>query len=258
VLAGTHTSLGAARLDYVLQMADTNLILGQRLSEWVGHAPAIEEDLGFANTALDLMGLARLLLTYAGELEGLQRTEDDLAFLREEGQYRNLTLAEQPNGDFGHTVVRQVLIDAYQLELYTRLQQSTDARLAAIAAKAVKETQYHLRYSASWLIRLGDGTQDSHDRVQQSLIALWPLTVELFDESDADRALSSAGIAPVLSEVKRAWDVRVDAILIEAALSRPKDSPFRWQGRRGVHTEHLGLLLTELQYMQRSYPGAQW
>jgi len=248
----------AVRKDYVLQLADTSLILGQRLGEWVGHAPAIEEDLGLANTALDLVGQARMLLTYAGELEGEGRDEDQLAFLREERDFRNLALVEQPNRDFGHTIVRQVLVDAYQLELYERLQHSTDARLAAIAAKALKETRYHLRYSGSWLVRLGDGTAESHARVQDALERLWPFTRELFEELEADRALSAAGIAPELAVVAVAWRARLDPLFAEATLNRPKDAPFRWFGRRGVHSEHLGYILADMQYMQRTHPGAQW
>src|SRR5271155_961554 len=167
---------------YVLRLADLSLVLGQRLGECVGHAPVLEEDLGLANVALDLIGQARLLLSYAGETEGRGRTEDDLAFLREQGEYLNPTLVEQPNGDFGETIVRQVLIDAFQLALYERLTSSTDERIAAVAAKAVKETRYHLRYSSSWLVRLGDGTPESQARVQSALDRLWPYTVELCEE----------------------------------------------------------------------------
>jgi ring-1,2-phenylacetyl-CoA epoxidase subunit PaaC len=247
-----------ARMDYLLQLADTSLILGQRLGEWVGHAPAIEEDLGLANTALDLIGQSRLLLSYAGELEGRGRTEDQLAFLREDSEFRNPALVEQPNGDFGHTIVRQVLIDAYQLELYERLQRSTDARLAEICAKAVQETRYHFRYSSGWLIRLGDGTAVSHARVQEALDRLWPFTVELFDEDDKERDLAGAGIAPQWADVQRAWSDRLDALFDEATLKRPADTSYRWFGRRGVHTEHLGYLLADLQHLQRAYPGGAW
>jgi ring-1,2-phenylacetyl-CoA epoxidase subunit PaaC len=248
----------ATRLDYLLQLADSSLILGQRLGEWVGHAPALEEDLGLANTALDLIGQARLLLTYAGEVEGRGRTEDQLAFLREESEFRNVALVEQPNGDFGHTVVRQVLFDAYQLELYERLQQSSDSQLAAIAAKALKETRYHLRYSGSWLVRLGDGTAESHARVQQALDRLWPFTRELFDEQDPDRELLALGVAPRLADLERAWSAKLGELLREATLARPADAPFRWFGRRGVHTEHLGYILADMQYLQRAHPGATW
>ena len=257
--ASTPAAVGVdVRVDFVLQLADSCLILGQRLGEWIGHAPALEEDLGLANTALDLMGQARLLLGYAGELEGRGRSDDQLAFLRDGGEYRNLALVEQPNGDFGHTIVRQALFDAYQLELYEQLQQSTDARLAAIAAKAVKETRYHFRYSGSWLVRLGDGTEESHARVSQALERLWPFTRELFDEQEPDRALAAAGIAPPLADVSRAWAARMTELLHEARLERPKDTPYRWFGRRGVHTEHLGYILAEMQYLPRTFPGATW
>jgi ring-1,2-phenylacetyl-CoA epoxidase subunit PaaC len=255
-------SLGAATADgrfrYLLRLADTSLILGQRLGEWVGHAPAIEEDLGLANTALDLIGQARLLLSHAAELEGKGRDADALAFLRVEGEYSNATLAEQPNGDFGQTIVRQVLIDAWQLELYQWLVRSGDARLGAIAAKAVKETTYHLRYSAGWLVRLGDGTAESHARVQQALDRLWPLTHELFDADELDREMAAAEIAPPLADLRCAWSLRLDAIFTAATLTRPAESPFRWYGKQGRHSEHLGHLLTDLQYLQRSYPGARW
>ena len=255
---------GAAAIDkaalfrYVLRLGDLNLILGQRLGEWVGHAPALEEDLGLANIALDLIGQARLFLTYAGEIEGCGRDEDQLAFLREQGAYFNAVLAEQPNGDFGRTIVRQVLIDAFQLELYQRMVSSSDARLAAIAAKAVKEVRYHLRYSSGWLTRLGDGTEDSRARVTSALEVLWPYTVELFAEDDVDRTMADLGVAPRLSEVQAAWDARLDAILAEATLTRPRARPHAWHGKRGQHSEHLGYLLAEMQHLQRSYPGARW
>src|ERR1700690_2909945 len=201
---------------YVLRLGDLALVLGQRLSEWVGHAPALEEDLGLANIALDLVGQARLLLAYAGEIEGRGRDEDKLAYLREQGAYFNAILAEQPNGDFGQTIVRQVLIEAFQLELYERMTASRDERLAAIAAKSVKEVRYHLRYSSDWLVRLGDGTAESHARVQSALELLWPYTVELFAEDDLDRMMADAGIAPRLSEVHAAWIRRLEPILAEA------------------------------------------
>jgi ring-1,2-phenylacetyl-CoA epoxidase subunit PaaC len=243
---------------YVLRLGDLSLVLGQRLGEWVGHAPALEEDLGLANVALDLIGQARLLLTYAGEVEGLGRDEDDIAFLREHGQYLNPVLVEQPNGDFGQTIVRQVLIDAFQLELYERMQASTDERLAAIAAKAVKEVRYHLRYSSGWLVRLGDGTLDSHARVQSALDALWPYTVELFAEDELDRAMADGGVAPRLADVHAAWRARLEAILAEATLERPQDRAHSWHGKRGQHSEHLGYILAEMQHLQRAYPEARW
>jgi ring-1,2-phenylacetyl-CoA epoxidase subunit PaaC len=243
---------------YVLRLADLSLVLGQRLGEWVGHAPALEEDLGLANVALDLVGQARLLLTYAGEVEGRGRGEDEIAFLREHGEYLNAILVEQPNGDFGHTIVRQVLIDAFQLELYERMTASTDERLAAIAAKSAKEVRYHLRYSRGWLVRLGDGTEESHARVQTSLDTLWPYTVELFAEDELDGMMADHGVAPRLSDVHAAWLGRIDEMLAEATLNRPKDRPHSWHGKRGQHSEHLGYILAEMQYLQRTFPGARW
>jgi ring-1,2-phenylacetyl-CoA epoxidase subunit PaaC len=248
----------ALRLRYVLRLADTSLILGQRLSEWIGHAPALEEDLGLANIALDLIGQARLLLSYAGELEGRGRGEDELAFLRDASEFLNLTLAEQPNGDFGRTLVRQLLLSAFQLELYEALQMSTDPRLAEIAAKAVKETRYHVRYATSWVVRLGDGTLESRARVQTAIDELWPLTTELFAADGVDEAMALAGVAPLLAHLKSRWSERIDAALREATLTRPADSLFPWHGKRGVHTEHLGYMLAEMQFLQRAYPGAQW
>jgi len=243
---------------YVLRLGDLSLVLGQRLGEWVGHAPALEEDLGLANIALDLIGQARLLLTYAGEVEGRGRDEDAIAYLREHGEYLNAILAEQPNGDFGQTIVRQVLIDAFQLELYERMSASTDQRLAAIAAKSVKEVRYHLRYSSGWLVRLGDGTEESQARVQSALDGLWPYTVELFAEDELDRLMAEQGVAPRLAEVHAAWSARIGRILAEATLNRPKDRPHSWHGKRGQHSEHLGYILAEMQHMQRAYPGARW
>ena len=245
-------------LEYVLRLGDTSLILAQRLGSWIGHAPAIEEDLGLANTALDLLGQARMLLTYAGELEGLGRDEDKLADLRVEADFRNLTLAELPNGDFGDTIVRQFLVDAYQLELFERLTASADPRLAEIAAKAVKETRYHARYSASWLVRLGDGTAESHARVQASLRNVWKFTAELVTPDATDHAIATAGLGPDPDEVARAWSARVDGVLAEATLERPPAQPFQWFGKQGRHTEYLGHVLTDLQYLQRTFPGASW
>lgn len=243
---------------YVLRLGDLSLILGQRLGELVGHGPALEEDLGLANISLDLIGQARLLLSYAGEIEGQNRDEDALAFLRDHRDYFNAVLAEQPNGDFGHTIVRQVLVDAFQQEIYSRLSHSSDQRLGAIAAKAEKETRYHLRYSSGWLIRLGDGTEESRARVQTALDTLWPYTVELFAADELDSRMAAAGIAPQLSEVHTAWAARIETILAEATLKRPVDRPYSWYGKRGEHSEHLGYILSEMQYLQRTHPGAHW
>jgi ring-1,2-phenylacetyl-CoA epoxidase subunit PaaC len=256
--ARPHGPDEGALFRYLLRLGDLSLVLGQRLGEWLGHSPALEEDLGLANIALDLIGQARLLLSYAGEAEGRGRGEDELAFLREHREYRNPILAEQPNGDFGCTIVRQVLIDAYQLELYERLEASSDPRLAAIAAKSVKEIRYHLRYSGGWLVRLGDGTEESHARVRSALDALWPYTAELFAEDTLDRMMAEHGVAPRLAEVHAGWLRRLDPILAEATLERPRDRPYSWHGKRGEHSEHLGYLLAEMQYLQRAYPGARW
>jgi ring-1,2-phenylacetyl-CoA epoxidase subunit PaaC len=258
----TGSSTGApaadARLRYVLRLADTSLVLAQRLGEWIGHAPAIEEDLGLANTSLDLIGQARLLLTYAGELEGRGRGEDALAFLREEHEFYNVTLAEQPNGDFGQTIVRQFLLDAWQCDLYEALSASTDERLAQIAAKALKETLYHVRYSGGWLVRLGDGTDESRARVQAALELLWPLTTELFDADAIDVAMHAQGVAPDLAALRAKWLARVDAVLAEATLQRPPDVRTIRYGKRGEHGESLGRLLAEMQALHRAHPGAQW
>jgi ring-1,2-phenylacetyl-CoA epoxidase subunit PaaC len=247
-----------ARFRYVLRLADTSLVLGQRLGEWVGHSPALEEDLGLANLSLDLIGQARLLLTYAGELEGKGRDEDQLAFLRDGTDFCNLTLAEQPNGDFGHSIVRQLLIDAWQLELYEALQHSSDERLAAIAAKALKETRYHFRYSAGWVVRLGDGTEESKTRVQAALDELWRFTGELFTADEVDLDMAAQKVAPDIAALKPKWLARIDEVLREATLTRPADTDYPWHGKSGRHTEHLGYLLAEMQFLQRAYPGAQW
>ena len=207
-------TLRQAQFDYLLRLGDTSLVLAQRLGEWVGHAPALEEDLGLANVALDLLGQARLLLSYAGELEGCGRNEDALAFLRDVPEFRNLALVEQPNGDFGATIVRQFLIDAYQRELYAVARSSsTDERLAGIAAKALKETEYHWRFSSRWLVRLGDGTVESHERVQRALTELWPYTNEFFDEDPIDRAMAQARIAPSLAGLETRWRALLSAVI---------------------------------------------
>ncbi len=243
---------------YVLRLADTNLVLAQRLGEWVGHAPALEEDLGLANVALDLLGQARLLLAHAGELEGRGRDEDALAYLREESEFLNLTLVEQPNGDFGRTIVRQFLFDAWQFALYEALLPSRDAKLAAIAAKAVKEASYHLRYSSGWLIRLGDGTPESHARVADALPRLWPFTGELFEADDVDREAVAAGIGPAPAALADAWNRAVDGVLAEATLTRPPAVSYPWHGKQGRHSEHLGYLLAEMQSLHRAHLGATW
>ena len=243
---------------YLLRLGDTSLILGQRLGEWIGHSPALEEDLGLANLSLDLVGQARLLLTYAGEVEGKGRDEDALAFFRDAPQFMNHALAEQPNGDFAQTIVRQFLLDAWQLEMYEALSSSADTRLAAIAAKALKESRYHFRFSSGWLVRLGDGTEESHRRAQSALNALWRFTDELFSADEVDEQMAAAGVGPRLSELQARWSAHIDEVLREATLTRPPSARYPWHGKRGVHTEHLGHMLTEMQHLQRTYPGAQW
>jgi ring-1,2-phenylacetyl-CoA epoxidase subunit PaaC len=250
--------LNDALLRYVLRLADTSLVLGQRLGEWIGHAPSLEEDLGLANLALDLIGQARLLLSYAGEIEGKGRDEDALAFLRDAPEFLNLTLAEQPNGDFAHTIVRQWLIDAWQIEVYEGLAGSADTRLAAIAAKALKETRYHYRFSSGWLVRLGDGTTESRARAQQAVDSLWRFTEELFAADEIDERMAAAAIAPPLGAAAERFAKRVAEDLHRATLVRPAPQPHPWYGKRGVHTEHLGHLLGEMQHLQRTYPGVRW
>jgi ring-1,2-phenylacetyl-CoA epoxidase subunit PaaC len=252
------SGLSEALLRYVLRLGDTSLVLGQRLGEWVGHAPALEEDLGLANLALDLIGQARLLLSYAGELEGRGRDEDALAFLRDSPEFLNVALAEQPNGDFAQTMVRQFLLDTWQVEIYEALASSTDTRLAAIAAKALKESRYHFRFSSGWLIRLGDGTEESHLRTQAALDSLWRFTDELFTPDDVDEQMAVAGVAPRLEELAPRWFAHVDEVLREATVKRPATAHYPWYGKRGVHTEHLGHMLAEMQHLQRTYPGALW
>ncbi len=252
-------SAGAEALfRYLLRLGDTSLVLGQRLGEWIGHAPALEEDLGLANLALDLVGQARLILTYAAEVEGKGRDEDALAFLRDAPQFMNLTLAEQPNGDFAQTIVRQVLLDAWQLEVYESLSKSADTRLAAIAAKVVKESRYHFRFSSGWLIRLGDGTEESHRRTQDAVNSLWRFTDELFAPDEVDEQMAAAGVVPHLEELQPRWSAHIDEVFREATLQRPASARYPWHGKRGVHTEHLGHMLAEMQHLQRTYPGAQW
>ncbi|MBM0105343.1 phenylacetate-CoA oxygenase subunit PaaC [Steroidobacter sp. S1-65] len=254
----THSASAELRFRYATYLGDTSLILAQRLGEWVGHAPALEEDLALANIALDLLGQARYLLSYAGEIEGKGRSEDDLAFLRDPSDFSNLALVEQPNVDFGHTIVRQFLLDAWQLELFEKLQASSEPRFAELAAKALKETRYHYRFSAGWVVRLGDGTEESHNRVQAGLDALWRFTSEMFAPGAADEEAAAAGLGPDPASLRAAWLANVEQVLQTATLKRPADVPFRWFGKRHQHTDHLSHLLAEMQFMQRTYPGAQW
>ncbi len=248
---------------YALRLGDDSLVLGQRLGEWCAKCPEMELDVALMNTSLDLLGRARGFLTYAGEVEGKGRDEDHLAFLRDQGDFRNVLLVEQPNGHFGTTIVRQILFDAFDLAFMEGLATSGDETLAAIAAKAVKETRYHLKFSRDWLVRLGDGTDESHGRVAEALETVWPFHHELFEMDDLERRLVAAGIAVDRESLKDRWDATVDAALAEATLTRPADG---WKpgtghwggGKAGNHTEHLGFLLAEMQWMQRAYPGQSW
>ena len=246
-------------VEFCLRLGDSALVLGHRLSEWSSRAPSLEEDIALSNVALDLIGQARVLLTYAGEVEGAGRDEDALAYLRDAPDYRNLLLVEQPNGDFATTMLRQFLYDAYVLELWEALRGSSDGTIAALAERAVKETTYHVEHSASWVLRLGDGTDESHRRMVAALDELWMYTGELHADDDVDRAMAEAGVAPLPSSLAEPWRERVTAVLREATLEVP---PFdAWMlagGRAGRHTEHLGYLLAEMQHLQRTYPGATW
>lgn len=244
--------------EVALRLGDTCLVLAQRLGEWCGHAPALEEDIALANIALDVLGHARALLTRAGELEGAGRDEDHLAYLRDASEFRNLLLVELPNGDFGQTLLRQLFYDAYAVELWAALAGSTDSGLAGVAGKAAKESAYHLRHSTSWVVRLGDGTEESHARMLQALEALWPYAGEAFLDDDADRAAADAGVAPLPSTLEPAWRARVGRALEEATLPVPPDPWWQRGGRAGRHTEHLGYLLAELQVVRRAHPGASW
>ena len=245
-------------LEYVLRIGDNALVLGQRLSEWCGHAPVLEEDLALANMALDLIGQSRLLLTHAGRLEGRGRDEDALAFLRPEAHFRNLTLCELPNADFAHTMLRNFLFSAFQVALWERLAESADTELAAIAAKSLKEARYHVRHAGDWVIRLGDGSAESHTRAQAALDYLWPYTTELFAPTPADAAVAAAAVGPAWSELEPDWAALVAPVLDEATLGVPARTPLRSYGKFGRHSEHLGHLLAEMQYLQRTYPGARW
>jgi ring-1,2-phenylacetyl-CoA epoxidase subunit PaaC len=244
--------------EYVLRMGDDSLILGHRVSEWCGHGPILEEDIALTNMALDLIGQATNLLEYAGELEGKGRDGDALAFLRYDREYKNLLLVEQTNGDFGKTIMRQFFFDAYRKLLFERLIKSTDVQLAAIADKSLKETKYHLKHSSEWVIRLGDGTEESHNRIQESLDALWKYTAELFFENEVDSNLIAAGIIPSMEGIQEDWNEIVFSVLEEATLTIPTNKWKQEGGRIGKHTEHLGLLLAEMQYMQRAYPNMKW
>lgn len=247
-----------AAVQYLLRIGDTCLILAQRLGEWCGHAPALEEDIAMTNMALDLVGQARAVLTRAGEVEGRGHDEDQLAFLREERDYFNLTLVELPRGDFGFTVLRNAMVATLLRLLWERLAASTDEELAAIAGKAVKEARYHQQHAGGWVVRLGDGTPESRARMEAALQRLWRYVPEIFDADAVDEAAAASGLGPAWSELRAPWLAGMGALLDEATLAMPAEVAFRSTGKRGVHSEHMGYILAEMQHLQRAFPGGVW
>jgi len=243
---------------YLLRLGDDSLILGQRLAEWCGHGPILEEDIAMTNISLDLIGQAMNILDYAGVIEDKGRDCDKLGLLRLEKEYTNVLLVEQLNGDFGDTLMRQFLFDAFRKPLYERLVHSTDKQLAAIADKSLKETRYHLKHSSEWVIRLGDGTEESHSRIQNSLDNLWRYADELFYSDAVDSELTASGILPDLSGIRAEWDSTINVVFQQATLEIPANNWKFGGGRLGRHSEYFGHLLSELQYMQRAYPNMKW
>ncbi len=252
-------TIQTAIMDYTLRLGDTSLILGQRLSEWCGHSPIIELDIALSNFGLDFVGQARNYYQYAAKIEGKGKTEDDYAYLRDERAYRNLLIVELPNNeDFGRTVMRQFLFDAFHVPFLEALQQSQDKMLSAIAQKSLKEARYHLKWSSEWVIRLGDGTAESHERIQESANDLWAFTGEMTTPNVTDTVLLDYNIAPDLEAVKVAWVHSVDTVFKEATLEKPTKIWMQKGGKDGIHTEYMGHLLAEMQYLQRAYPNCEW
>lgn len=247
-----------AHFQYILRIADNAMILGQRLSEWCGHGPILEQDIALTNFSLDYIGQSRNLYTYAGQLEGQGKTEDDLAFLRNEHEFYNVLLVEQPNGHWGTTITRQFLFDVFNYLFHRELCESSDGQLAAIAAKSLKEISYHLKFSSEWMIRLGDGTEESHNKMQEALDDLWMYTGELFEMDDIDREMLKMDIGVDLNKIKPLYHQKVSQILNEATLTQPEIPWMQSGGKQGRHTENLGHLLAEMQYIQRAYPGLDW
>ena len=245
--------------EYCLRLGDNGLILGHRLSEWCGHGPILEEDIAMSNMALDLIGQARGFLTYAAQLEGKGRTEDDFAYLRDAREFRNRMLVEQPNGDFAVTMMRSLLYSAIAYLQFKALTKSTDETLSGLAEKSLKEKTYHLRHSGEWIIRLGDGTKESHEKAQNALNDLWMYTDELFEVDEVDAALVKEGIAVDLSSMRTEWNTIIDDILKKATLKQPQEKTYQSKGGiKGIHTEQLGFLLAEMQFLPRAYPGTTW
>lgn len=246
------------RFEYALRLGDNALILGQRLGEWCGHAPELELDIAITNFSLDFIGQARNFLKYAGKIEGKGRDEDALAFHRDVLDFKNCLLVEQPNGHWGDTIARQFLFSVFEHLLFDKLKESKDEQFYAIAEKSLKETAYHMRFAGDWVRKLGDGTEESHDKIQDSFENIWRFTDELFEMDAVDEALLDVGIGVDLSALRGPWDELVNRVLKEATLERPEDQATITGGRKGHHTEHLGHLLAEMQYLQRTYPEARW
>ena len=244
--------------EYCLRLGDSTLVLGQRLGEWCGHGPILEEDIALTNISLDFIGHATAVLQYAGQVEGKGRTEDDLAFLRDERDFRNPLLVEQPNGDYACTIMRQFLFDVYSFYLFEALTKSKNETIAGISQKAIKEAMYHLRHSAEWVLRFGDGTEESHNRAQTALNELWMFTGDLFDGDVVDSQMAKDGIAPDLKTIKDKWTKHVTDQLKKATLTIPENTWMQKGSRDGKHTEHLGFMLAEMQHLQRIFPGVKW
>lgn len=244
--------------NYILGIADNSLILGQRLGELCGHGPSLETDIACTNMSLDLLGQVRSYYQYAAKIAGDGRTEDDIAMLRKESEYFNVLLVEQPNTDFGYTMARQFLFDVYHFLMLIELEKSTDLNLSAIAKKSIKEVSYHKRFSSDWIKRLGDGTEESHNRIQTAINDLWTYTDELFHQTKADKAMVQEGIGVDVTKLKTAYYEEVNTVLEEASLNVPESKYFQKGGKQGIHTEHMGYLLAELQYMQRTFPNMEW
>jgi ring-1,2-phenylacetyl-CoA epoxidase subunit PaaC len=257
--AGAAASTDSAVLaEYLLRLADDRLVLGHRLSEWCGHGPILEEDIALANIALDLIGQATMFLKLAGETEGKGRSEDDLAYFRDAIGYRNIHLVELPKGDYAFTIVRQFLFDVFSYHVLEQLQNSSHNDIAGIAAKGFKEVRYHVRHSSEWVVRMGDGTEESHTRAQKALDHLWRFTGEMFEADDIDSQIALAGIGADVEAIEPKWKAVVSDVFSRATLTIPSDPPAMTGGRKGRHTEHLGHMLSEMQIVARSHPGAEW
>ncbi len=247
-----------SKLDFVLHLGDNGLILAQRLGEWCGHGPVLEQDIALTNIALDVLGQARYFYQYAAEIDGKGKSEDDYAYFRNEREFKNFLLLEQPNMDWAYTLTRQFYYDTYCELLFSHLMNGKDVQLAAIASKAIKEIQYHVKFSSEWMIRMGDGTEESHNRVLNAVNALWEFTGEFFEPASYESFLIEEGTLVNLTHLKEEWMNKVGEVLSEATLEVPKADWFQSGGKQGIHSEYLGLILTDLQYLQRTYPGLNW